>query len=137
MCRLIGQKKSAKNGFSNANAATEWGNDVKDVITTAVTAAIQQKDNNHALSLTEMRTANESKMQKISQAIATLSKRVDGLSIIEGNKWDGGKNKSGGGGNNGNRGGGGGNHNTSRKNDNKENNANGSNEKWILKKGME
>ena len=86
VCWVTGNTKSVMNGFSSANAVIEWGNEVKDVITTAVTAAIQQKDNNHALSLTEMRTANESKMQKISQAIATLSKRVDGLSIIEGNK---------------------------------------------------
>ena len=43
--RLTGNTNLVKNGFSSANAAIEWGNKVKDVITTAVTAAIQQKDN--------------------------------------------------------------------------------------------
>ena len=71
------------------------------------------------------------------QALATLSKRVDGLAIREDNKGDGGNNKSGGCGNNGGRGGGGGNHNTSGKNDKKLNNTNGGNDKWIYKKGME
>ena len=60
-----------------------------------------------------MRTANECELQKILQALATLSKRVDALAIREGNKIDGGDNNSGGGGNNSCRGGGGGNHNTS------------------------
>ena len=84
-----------------------------------------------------MHTVNECELQKILQALATLSKRVDGLAIREVNKRDGGGNKGGGGGNNGNRGGGGGNHNTSGKKDNKENNANGGNKKWIYTKGVE
>ena len=46
------------------NAAIEWVNEVKDVITIAVTAVIQQKDNKHALALTEMRTANKCNLQK-------------------------------------------------------------------------
>ena len=62
------QHKSGKNGFSSTNVAIEWGNEVKDVITKFVTAAIQQKYNKHALALTEMRTANEHKLQKILQA---------------------------------------------------------------------
>ena len=45
VCWLIGNTNSANNGFSSANTTIEWGNKVKDVITTAVTAAIQQKDN--------------------------------------------------------------------------------------------
>ena len=88
-------------------------------MTKAVTSSIKQKDNKHALALTEMRTSNERDLQKIPQALATLSKRVDGISIREGNKGDGGDKKSGGGGNNVSRGGGGGYHNTSGKNDNK------------------
>ena len=93
---------------------------MKGVITSGVTAAIEKKDNEDALALTEMSTANKRELQKVLQKLATLSKRVDGLAIREDNKGDGRYNKSGGGGNNGSRGGGGGNHNTSRKNDNKE-----------------
>ena len=55
---------------------------------TAVTAAIQQKDNEHALALMKMRTANKRELQKMSQALATLSNRVDGIAIREGNKGD-------------------------------------------------
>ena len=66
-----------------------------------------------------MRTANERELQKISQALATHSKRVNGLAIREGNKGDDGNKKGGGGGNKGNRGGGSGYHNASVKNDNK------------------
>ena len=104
VCPLTGNIKSGKNGFSSTNVAIEWGNEVKDVITKSVTAAIQQKYNKHALALTEMRTANENELQKILQALATLSKRVDRLAIREGNKVDGGDNKSVGCGNNGGRG---------------------------------
>ena len=43
VCQLTGNKKLVKNGFSSANAVIEWGNEVKDVIKTAVTASIQQK----------------------------------------------------------------------------------------------
>ena len=93
---------------------------MKDLITTDFTAAIKQKkDNEHALTLTEMRTANKYELQKISQALPTLSKRVDVLAIREGNKGDVSDNKSKGNSNIGGRGGGGGNHNTSGKNDNK------------------
>ena len=102
---------------------------MKDVITVDVTATTQQKDNKHALTLTELRTANEREMQKTPQELTTLSKRVDRISIREGNKGDGE--------NNGGRGDGGGNHNTSGKNDNKEKNTNGSNVKWICTKGTE
>ena len=56
--RLTGNTNSVRNGFSNANASIEWVNEVKDVITTSVTAVIQKKDNEHALALTEMHTAN-------------------------------------------------------------------------------
>ena len=126
-----------RNGFSSANAVIEWGNEVKDVITTAVTAAIQQKNNKHALALTEMRTANERELQKILQALAPLSKRVNGLAFREGNKGDRGDKKGGGGGNNGDRGGGGDNHNASGKNYNKENNANCYNKKWVYTKVVE
>ena len=62
-----------------------------------------------------MHTAKERELQKISQALTTISKRVNGLSLREGNKVDGGDNKSGGGGNNSGIGVGGGNHNISRK----------------------
>ena len=120
VCRLTGNTRLIKNGFSSVNAAIEWGKEVEDVITTAVTAAIRQKDNEHGLALLEMRTANKRELQKVLQKLATLSKRVDGLAIREDNKGDGGYNKSGGGGNNGRKGGDGGNHNTSRKNNNKE-----------------
>ena len=54
VCRITGNKKSGKNGFSSANAAIEWGNEAKDVITTAVTATIQKKDNEHTLALKDM-----------------------------------------------------------------------------------
>ena len=134
MCRLTGNKKLVRNGFSSANAVIEWGNEVKDVITTSVTAAIQQKDNKYALALTEIFTANKRKLQKISQALATLNKRVDGLAIREGNNGDGGDNKSESGGNNRDRGSGGGNHNTSGKNDNKEKNVNSGNKKVHIHK---
>ena len=70
---------------------------MKDIIATAVTSTIQQKDKQHALVLTEMRIANERELQKISQALATVRKRVDRLAIRKGNKGDGGDNKSGGG----------------------------------------
>ena len=43
VCRLTGNKKSVNNGFSSANAAIEWGNELEYVITTAITAAIQEK----------------------------------------------------------------------------------------------
>ena len=119
VCWVTGNTKSVMNGFSSANAVIEWGNEVKDVITTSVTAAIQQKDNKYALTLTEMRTTNERELQKISQALATLNKRVEVLATIENNKGDGGDNKSGGDGNNGGRGGCGGNYNSSGKNYNK------------------
>ena len=59
---------------------------MKVVIKKYITAAIQQKDNEHALALTEMRTAKKRELQKTSQALVTLSKRVDGLAIREGNK---------------------------------------------------
>ena len=129
--------KSGKNGFSSTNVAIEWGNDVKDVITKSVTAAIPKKYNKHALALTEVCTANEHDLQKILQAFATLSKRFNGLAIKEGNKGDSGDKKGGGGGNNGNRGGGGDNHNASGKNYNKENNANCYNKKWVYTKVVE
>ena len=58
VCQLTGKKKSGKNGFSCANAAIDWGNEVKDIITKAVTDAIQQKENEHALVLTEMRISH-------------------------------------------------------------------------------
>ena len=64
VCRLKGNKTLVRDGFSSANAAIEWVNEVKDVITIAVTAVIQQKDNKHALALTEMRTANKCNLQK-------------------------------------------------------------------------
>ena len=41
VCWLIGNTKLVNNGFSSVNAIIEWGNEVKDVITTAVTAATQ------------------------------------------------------------------------------------------------
>ena len=113
MCQLTGNKKLFNNGLSSANTAIEWGNEVKDIITTDVTAAIPKKYNNHVLALTEMRTANESELQKILQALTTLSKRVGRLAIREGNKGYCGDNKGGGRGKNDDRGGGGGNHNTS------------------------
>ena len=137
MCWLTGNTKSVKNGFISVNAAIQWVNKVKDVIMIAVTAVIKKKGNDNAPVLTEMRTAKERELQNISQALATLSKRVNGLAIREDNKGDGGNKKGGGGGNNGDRGGGGGNHNASGKNDNKENNANCYNKKWIYTKGME
>ena len=31
VCRLTGKKNSVRNGFSSANAAIEWGNEVKRV----------------------------------------------------------------------------------------------------------
>ena len=40
VCRLTGNTKSSKNGFSSANAVIEWGKEVKDVIKISVTAAI-------------------------------------------------------------------------------------------------
>ena len=43
VCRLTGNTNLVNNGFSSANAAIEWGNKVKDVITTSVTAAINKK----------------------------------------------------------------------------------------------
>ena len=58
VCRITGNTKSVKNGFISANAKIEWGNEVKDVITTVFTAAMQQ-NNEHALALTEMRTVNK------------------------------------------------------------------------------
>ena len=81
-----------------------------------------------------MRTANERELQKMSQALATLSKIVHILAIREGNKGDGGNNKGGGGGNNSDRGGGGGNHKTSGL---KKKNANGGNKNCITTKDME
>ena len=42
VCRLTGNTKSGKNGFSSANAAIEWGNNAKDVITIYVTAVIKK-----------------------------------------------------------------------------------------------
>ena len=120
VCRITGNTNSGKNEFSSANARIEQGNEVKGIITKAVTTTIQHKDNKHALALMEKRTANKCDLQNILQAIANLSKRVYGLAIREGNKGDGGDNKSGGGGNNGGRCGGGFNHNTSGKDDNKE-----------------
>ena len=117
--RLTGNTKSGKNGFSSANVAIKWGKEVKEIITKAVTAAIQQKDNKHSLALTEMRTTNKRELQKISPALVTLSKRVNGTAIRKGNKGDGGDKKSGGSGNNGGRGGGDGNHNTSGKENNR------------------
>ena len=85
------------------SAEIDWCNKVKDIITIYVTASIQQKDNEHALALTEIYSVNERNLQKISQAIATLRKRVDGLAIREGNKGDGSNKKRGDDGNNGDR----------------------------------
>ena len=62
--RLTGNTNLVKNGFSRANDAIYWVNKVKDVITKAVAATIQQKDNEHVLALTEMRTANEQELKK-------------------------------------------------------------------------
>ena len=59
VCRITGNTKLGNNGFSSANAAIDWGNKVKDIITKVVTALIQQKDNEHALALTEMGTAQK------------------------------------------------------------------------------
>ena len=126
-----------KNGFIIANAATEWENEVKYAIMKAVTTSIQQKDNEHALAPREMNTANKRELKKILQALATLSKRVDGIATREGNKGGSRDNKSGGVISNRDRGSGGSNHNPSGKNDNKENNANGVNKKWIYTTGMD
>ena len=82
VCRLTDNTNSAKNSFSSANVAIEWVNKVKDAITKAVTANTQQKDNEHTLALTEIRTANEHELQKVLQVLANLSKRVDRLAII-------------------------------------------------------
>ena len=76
MCRLTGNTKSVKNNFSSANTAIEWGNDVKEVITTAVTAVIQQKDNKHTLVITEMRTTNERELQKIPHALSPSARKL-------------------------------------------------------------
>ena len=59
VCRLTGNTKLGKNGFSSADAVIEWGNKVKDVITKAITSDIQQNNNEHALALVEMRTVNK------------------------------------------------------------------------------
>ena len=64
MCQLTGNTKSVKNGFSSLNSTINWGTEVKDIIKTAVAAAIEHKDNDHALVLTEMRTANKLDLQK-------------------------------------------------------------------------
>ena len=61
---LTDNTKLIKNGFSSANAAIELENEEKDVITTAVTATILKKDNEHALALREMCTTNEHDLQK-------------------------------------------------------------------------
>ena len=54
MCRLTGNTKLGKNRFSSAKATIEWGKEVKKIITKAVTATTQQKDNEYAHALTEM-----------------------------------------------------------------------------------
>ena len=52
VCQLKGNTKLVTDGFSSVNTAIDWVNEVKDVIATAVTTAIQKKDNKHALVLT-------------------------------------------------------------------------------------
>ena len=54
VCRLTGNTKLGKNRFSSAKATIEWGKEVKKIITKAVTATTQQKDNEYAHALTEM-----------------------------------------------------------------------------------
>ena len=76
VCRLTGNKNLAKNGFSSANAAIEWGNKAKDVITTAVTTATQQKENEHALALTEMRNAKERDLKKNSMRLPPSAREL-------------------------------------------------------------
>ena len=79
VCRITVNTKLGKHGFSITNFMIDWGNEAKDIITKKVTATIQQKYNEHPLALTDMCTANKRELQKISQALATLSKRVNGL----------------------------------------------------------
>ena len=43
VCRLKGNKTLVRDGFSSANAAIEWVNEVKDLITMSVTPAIKKQ----------------------------------------------------------------------------------------------
>ena len=71
-------------GLTGANAATEITEGVRDVVTTALEAAREQskrKDREHALAITQLKSANDTAQQQlaaITHALAAITTRLDG-----------------------------------------------------------
>jgi hypothetical protein len=70
-------------GLTGANAATEITEGVRDVVTTALEAAREQserKDREHALAITQLKSANDTAQQQlaaITHALAAITTRLD------------------------------------------------------------
>ena len=101
--RLIGNDKASRNSFSSANAATEWGEEVKVIIAQAVVKAMLVKDTKHALILSELCGDNSRKLQRFQTALDFLKERVNELAnkTTTNTTHDGGGGGGGGGGDDG------------------------------------
>ena len=78
--RLMGNDKASNNGFSSANAAVEWGEEVKEIIQQAVVDAMAAKDTEHALAITSLREDNSRELQRVQTALDFLTERMKELS---------------------------------------------------------
>ena len=100
--RLMGNDKASNNGFNSANAAIEWGEEVKVIIQQAVLDAMATKENEHALAITALRDNINRKLQRVQTALNYLTERVAELtSKTNTSDNNGGGGSGGGGGGNG------------------------------------
>ena len=109
---LMGNDKAGKSGFSSANAAVKWGEEVNIIIQEAVVQVMATKDSKHALSMSELRSASSRELERVHSALDYLKERVEKLA----NKATTNTNNNGGGG-------GGGNNNNNSDTDNNNNNS--------------
>ena len=72
--RLMGNDKASKNGFSSANAAIKWGEEVKGIIQQAVVEAMATKETDHALAMPTLCEDNSRKLQRVQTALNFLMK---------------------------------------------------------------
>ena len=67
-------------GFTSANQAVEFREEMKQIIQTAINHAMAKRETKHALTLKELHTSRDSKLKCLTQAISDLGRRVDDLS---------------------------------------------------------
>ena len=74
--RLMGNDKAGNSGFSSANAAMEWGEEVRVIIQEAVLQAMATKDSEHTLTMEKLRSARSRKLERVQSALDYLKERV-------------------------------------------------------------